>query len=64
MIGKRASDLFPPDLAALYEEQDASIFDGGLPLRDELELIGHSDGSISLVPDDQIAGPPIKAQEP
>lgn len=45
VVGKRASDLFPGELAAGYEAQDAVIFETGQPLRDELELIGRRDGT-------------------
>lgn len=46
VVGMRASDLFPPELAAGYEAQDAELFETGEALRDELELIGQNDGSI------------------
>ncbi len=46
VIGLRASDLFPGDLAASYELQDTQILDTGQPLRNELELILRPDGSV------------------
>ncbi len=46
VVGKRASDLFIPQLAERYEEQDQGVFTTGKPLRDELELIRREDGSI------------------
>ena len=46
VVGKRAVDLFPRELAERYEDQDASVFRTGESLRDELELIGQSDGSL------------------
>ncbi len=45
VVGRRASDLFPPPLAERYEEQDQRIFETKVPLRDELELIRRPDGS-------------------
>ncbi|GIT46243.1 MAG: hypothetical protein Ct9H300mP12_08280 [Acidimicrobiales bacterium] len=44
MIGARAVDLFPKELANRYEEQDHRVFAEGEPLRDELELIRRPDG--------------------
>ena len=46
VVGRRAVDLFPRELADGYEAQDARLFDTGEALRDELELIGQNDGSI------------------
>ncbi len=45
VLGRRASDLFPPLLAERYEEQDQHIFATRSPLRDELELIRRPDAS-------------------
>jgi PAS domain S-box-containing protein len=45
VVGRRASDLFPPELAASYEAQDADVI-AGTPLRNELELILRPDGSV------------------
>ncbi len=39
VVGRRASELFHPELAQRYEEQDDEVFRSGEPLRDELELI-------------------------
>ena len=44
MIGARAVDLFPKELANRYEEQDHRVFAEAEPLRDELELIRRPDG--------------------
>ena len=44
VIGARAVDLFPKELANRYEEQDHRVFAEGEPLRDELELIRRPDG--------------------
>ncbi len=46
VIGRTAADLFVPELAERYEEQDAQVFATGRPLRDELELIAREDGSL------------------
>jgi len=46
VVGKRASDLFIPQLAERYEEQDQSVLLTGKPLRGELELIRREDGSL------------------
>ena len=46
VVGRQASDLFTPDLATRYEEQDAHVLSTGEPLRDELELIRRADGSL------------------
>ena len=43
MIGARAVDLFPKELANRYEEQDHRVFAEAEPLRDELELIRRPD---------------------
>jgi len=45
VVGARAVDLFPGPLAERYEEQDATVFATGEPLRDELELIRRPDRS-------------------
>lgn len=39
VVGRRAADLFVPELAERYEEQDARVLRTGQPLRHELELI-------------------------
>ena len=44
VLGRRARDLFPADLAARYEAQDEGLRAGGQPVRDELELITGADG--------------------
>ena len=46
VIGMRATDLFPAELAASYERQDALLLSTGRPLRNELELILRPDGSV------------------
>lgn len=46
IVGLRATDLFPAELAESYERQDARLFATGRPLRNELELILRPDGSV------------------
>ncbi len=46
VIGRTAADLFVPELAERYEEQDAQVFATGRPLRDELELVAREDGTL------------------
>ncbi len=46
VIGRRAVDLFRPELAERYEEQDRQVFSTGQSLRDRLELIRRYDGGL------------------
>ena len=46
ILGKRVSDLFAPEMAASYAEQDADVIKTGKPLRGQLELIVRADGSL------------------
>lgn len=46
VVGKTAADLFIPQLAERYEEQDAAVLASGKPLRDELELIRRENASL------------------
>jgi AraC-like DNA-binding protein len=43
VIGKRAGDLFPADLAASYESQDRAVFSTGRRLVNHLETIARVD---------------------
>ncbi len=45
VLGQRAGDLFPADLAARYEEQDDRVMGRDEVLHDELELIRRPDAS-------------------
>lgn len=45
LLGRRAEDFFPPDLAAVYREQDEKVLRDHRSLSNELELITHRDGS-------------------
>ncbi len=40
VIGKTALDLFPPELATAYDEQDEAVLRTGRPVQEQLELIG------------------------
>ncbi|GAB2454070.1 helix-turn-helix domain-containing protein [Xylanimonas ulmi] len=44
VVGRRAVDLFVPDLAERYEAQDGEVLRTGRPLRGELELIRRPGG--------------------
>jgi PAS domain S-box-containing protein len=46
VVGRRAVDLFPPQLAESYERQDARVLATGQPLRNELELILRPDRTV------------------
>lgn len=43
VIGRRAHDLFPADLAASYEAQDRALLATGQAVRNQLELIADAD---------------------
>lgn len=45
VLGRRAGELFPDDLARSYEEQDQRVLATGEAIRNELELILRPDGS-------------------
>ncbi|MFI2296886.1 MULTISPECIES: helix-turn-helix domain-containing protein [unclassified Isoptericola] len=45
VLGRRAVDLFVPELAERYEAQDAEVLRTGRPLRNELELIRRVGGT-------------------
>ncbi len=38
LLGRTVRDIFPPDLAARFEAQDAAVIRTGRPVRDQLEL--------------------------
>lgn len=46
VVGHRASEIFIPELAERYEEQDTHVFETGESLRDELELIRRPTGEL------------------
>ncbi len=46
VVGRSAADLFVPELAERYEEQDRHVFATGEPLRDELEVIRRPNGEL------------------
>lgn len=41
VVGRRAADLFPAELAASYDAQDRAVLQTGRPVRNHLELITH-----------------------
>jgi len=45
MLGKQARDFFRPELAAVYDRQDQSLFRSGKAVVDQLEQITNPDGS-------------------
>ena len=45
VVGLRAGDLFPADLAASYEAQDRAVLSTGQVVRNQLELVLRPDGS-------------------
>lgn len=58
VVGRRASDLFAPPLAASYEAQDRAVFTTGRPVRYQLEIISDSDGSEAwFLTNKQLVGP-------
>jgi AraC-like DNA-binding protein len=46
VIGRRAADLFSPELALSYEAQDQALIADRRPVRRQLELITRLDGSL------------------
>ncbi len=45
VVGRRAGDLFPADLAASYEAQDRSLLRTGLAVRNQIEIIADLSGA-------------------
>jgi AraC-like DNA-binding protein len=45
LLGKTAREIFPPLLAAGYEQQDDEVFATGREVRDKLEMVTNPDGS-------------------
>ena len=43
LLGKTVSEIFPSDLAARYQAQDAEVLRTGRPVRDQLELHWYAD---------------------
>jgi PAS domain S-box-containing protein len=46
LIGKTASQVFSSSLAMGFEAQDKTVFESGRPIKDQLERITNSDGTI------------------
>ena len=44
LLGRRAEDFFPADMAAAYRKQDEQVLGQGRAITDELELISGRDG--------------------
>ncbi len=45
LIGHTAAEVFPPLLAAAYEQQDDAVFRTGRAIRDKVEMVTNPDGS-------------------
>jgi AraC-like DNA-binding protein len=45
LLGRTAREIFPPALAAGYEQQDAKVFATGTGIHDKLEMVTTLDGS-------------------
>lgn len=43
VVGRRAADLFAPELAASYDAQDRAVLAEGRPVRNQLEVIADAD---------------------
>lgn len=67
VIGRRAGELFAPDLAASYEAQDRAVFATGRPVRFQLEIITDADGTDAwyltnkVLVDDRVPGESLLA---
>jgi len=46
ILGKTATDIFPPHLAATYITQDESVFQTGKEINDRLELVFNRNGTL------------------
>lgn len=46
LLGRSASGLFPPALAAGYEQQDDAVLSSGEPVQNRLEMVTRPDGAI------------------
>ena len=46
LLGRTASEIFPPILAKGYEQQDDEVFSTGRTVRDRLEMITQENGSV------------------
>lgn len=46
LIGKTASEVFTAALATGFNEQDATVFENGRPIQDQLERITNADGTM------------------
>ena len=46
LVGKTASEVFAPPLAAGFNEQDKTVFENERPIQDQLERITNADGTM------------------
>ncbi len=46
LLGKRAEDFFPAELAKVYREQDEEVLESRVEITDRLELVTNRDGSL------------------
>ena len=54
LIGRTAKEVFPPLLAAGYEQQDAQVIEHGEETHDRLEMITNPDGGIGWYLSDKV----------
>lgn len=55
LLGRTARELFPAVLAAGYEKQDDEVFSTGATVRDRLEMITQSDGTVGWFVSQKVA---------
>ena len=60
LIGRTAKEVFPPLLAAGYEQQDTRVIERGEETHDRLEMITNPDGGIGWYLSDKV---PIRNQQ-
>jgi len=59
LIGRTARDIFPPLLAAGYEQQDDDVFKRGAEVHDRLEMVTRANGEIGWFVSQKI---PVRSQ--
>ena len=60
LIGRTAKEVFPPLLAAGYEQQDARVISHGEETHDRLEMITNPDGGVGWYLSDKV---PVRNQD-
>jgi AraC-like DNA-binding protein len=55
LLGRTAREVFPPILAASYEQQDEEVFSKGATVRDRLEMITQGGGRVGWFVSQKIA---------